>query len=145
MDGRHRHSVVRTSRDVYPSAVKHIITLYTACTPEVRVHIGSQAFENTAIRRWFSKCREMFLNLQPLPVLQFLLKKQMTAKSPGPFLAEWLDSTYSPGDIRVRHHPLKHFDIAFTSLFNQGDSFSTIRSLSHKLETLIGHTLCSWP
>jgi hypothetical protein len=54
----------------------------------------------------------MFLNLQPLPVLQFLLKKQMTAKSPVPFLAEWVDSTYSPGDIRVRHHPLKHFDIA---------------------------------
>jgi hypothetical protein len=87
MNGGHRHSVVRTSRDVYPSAVKHVITLYTACTPEVRVHIGSQAFENTAIRRWFSKCRDMYLNLQPLPVLQFLLKKQMTVKSPVSILA----------------------------------------------------------
>jgi hypothetical protein len=72
---------------------------------------------------YFSKCREMFLNYQPLPVLQFLLKKQMTAKTPGPFLAEWVDSTYNPGDFRVRHHPLKHLDIALTSLFIQGDSF----------------------
>jgi len=75
MNGGHRHSVVRTSHDVYPSAVR-VARYHTACTPEVRVHIGSQASLNTQQSEgYFSNCREMFLNLQPLPVLQFLLKK----------------------------------------------------------------------
>jgi hypothetical protein len=50
MDGGHRHSAVRASEHVHPSAVR-VARYHTACTPEVRVHVGSQAFENTAIRR----------------------------------------------------------------------------------------------
>ena len=50
MDDGHRHRVLRTYHDVYPSAV-HVARYHTACTPEVRVHIASIVVENTAIRR----------------------------------------------------------------------------------------------
>ena len=53
----------------------------------------------------------MYLDYQPLPVLQFLLKKTNDRQKSRTILGG-VDSTYSPGDIRVKHHPLKQLDIA---------------------------------